>query len=541
MERVVMAFENLSIRAKLALAFGGLVAVVALVAIGSLKALSDADRRFSSYIEGINARVLLVAHLRSAVDTRAISARNLVLINDPDDMTREKVLVMKAHRAVQSDMGRLKLLIGSATDASDRARTMVEEMSRIEAAYGPVALGIVDLALSGRKGEAIDRMNNECRPLLAKLVKVTAEYADYAQQQSVSMIREARRQYEQQRQALLAACVLAVCSAVGAGFVVTRSIMKPLAQAVRLAEAVACGDLSVRANSAGNNEMSHLLRALSDMNRDLGSIVRQVRSSSDRIACGSVQIAAGNADLSHRTEEQASALEETAASMVQLKSAVHQNADHACRADELAKQAADVAARGGQVVHQVVHTMRQIQERSHRIADIVGVIDSIAFQTNLLALNAAVEAARAGEQGRGFAVVASEVRGLAGRSATAAREIKNLITSSVEGIEQGTALVDHAGATMDEIVASIHRVTDIMDSIREANHQQTAGMAQVGEAMVQIDQVTQQNAALVEQSAAAAESLRHQAQQMVAAVSVFKLDATPDATWHPGPKAPLAA
>jgi methyl-accepting chemotaxis protein len=263
------------------------------------------------------------------------------------------------------------------------------------------------------------------------------------------------------------------------------------------------------------------------MKDSLTRVVGDVRGNAESVATASAQIAQGNLDLSQRTEEQASALEETAASMEQLGSTVKQNADNARQANQLAQSASAVATEGGDVVNDVVKTMKGINDSSRRIADIIGTIDSIAFQTNILALNAAVEAARAGEQGRGFAVVASEVRSLAQRSAEAAREIKTLITASVEQVDQGTALVDKAGSTMQQVVTSIKRVTDIMGEISSASIEQSAGVSQVGEAVSQMDQVTQQNAALVEESAAAAESLRAQAQQLVQAVAVFRLGPAP--------------
>ena len=259
------------------------------------------------------------------------------------------------------------------------------------------------------------------------------------------------------------------------------------------------------------------------MQSSLAQVVGHVRGSADGVATASSQIAQGNQDLSFRTEQQASSLQQTAASMEQLGSAVLQNADNASQANQLARNASAVAVQGGEVVGQVVTTMRSINESSKRIADIISVIDGIAFQTNILALNAAVEAARAGEQGRGFAVVATEVRSLAQRSASAAKEIKTLITASVERVEQGTFLVDQAGSTMAEIVSAITRVTDIVGEISASSSQQGNGVAQVGQAVNQMDQATQQNAALVEQSAAAAESLKLQAQQLVQAVAVFKL------------------
>jgi methyl-accepting chemotaxis protein len=269
--------------------------------------------------------------------------------------------------------------------------------------------------------------------------------------------------------------------------------------------------------------VAQLLRAMSAMKDNLARIVTSVRTNSEHVASASAQISQGNNDLSSRTEEQASALEQTAASMEELSSTVRLNADNAVQANQLAKSASAVAATGGEVVGQVVDTMRGINDSSKKIVDIIGVIDGIAFQTNILALNAAVEAARAGEQGRGFAVVAAEVRTLAQRSAGAAKEIKSLIADSVERVGAGSALVDRAGLTMQEVVSAISRVTDVVGEISAASSQQSAGVSQVGEAVVQMDQTTQQNAALVEQAAAAAESLKMQAQQLVDAVAVFKL------------------
>jgi methyl-accepting chemotaxis protein len=304
---------------------------------------------------------------------------------------------------------------------------------------------------------------------------------------------------------------------------VTRSITRPIALAVAVAEKVAGGDLSSHIDVAGHDETSRLLAALKKMNDSLTDIVGQVRTASDSIATGSNQIATGNADLSQRTEEQASNLQQTAASMEQLTSTVQQNADNARTATQLAIGASEVAAEGGMVVGRVVDTMQSISASSKKIADIIGVIDGIAFQTNILALNAAVEAARAGEQGRGFAVVAAEVRSLAQRSAHAAREIKSLIGESVEKVEAGTALVGQAGKTMGDIVVQVKRVSDLIGGISASSGEQSTGIGQIGAAVSQLDQVTQQNAALVEESAAAAESLRHQADRLARTMQVFQL------------------
>ncbi len=304
---------------------------------------------------------------------------------------------------------------------------------------------------------------------------------------------------------------------------ITRSITAPLQQALRVAQSVAAGDLRSRVQVTSRDEAGQLLQALGDMNASLTRIVQEVRRGSDTIATATSQIAAGNLDLSSRTEEQAAALEQTTASMQELSGTVKQNFDSGKMANELAESASQVAVRGGDVVGQVVHTMEAINTSSRKIADIIGVIDSIAFQTNILALNAAVEAARAGEQGRGFAVVASEVRALAGRSAEAAKEIKALIGASVERAQVGSALVNRAGQTMADVVHAIRRVTDIMGEISAASSEQSQGVAQVNEAVTQMDNSTQQNAALVEEMSAAAASLNLQAQELVDTVAVFQL------------------
>ena len=303
----------------------------------------------------------------------------------------------------------------------------------------------------------------------------------------------------------------------------TRSIVEPLNQTLAVARSIAQGDLSQSLSSQRKDEFGVLMRAVDEMNSRLRHLVGQVLTGSESVATASAEIAQGNQDLSSRTESQASALEQTAASMEELGSTVQQNADNARQANQLAQSASSVAIQGGEVVSRVVVTMKGISEASNRISDIIGVIDGIAFQTNILALNAAVEAARAGEQGRGFAVVATEVRSLAGRSAAAAKEIKSLISVSVERVEQGTQLVDQAGSTMHEVVSAIRRVSDIMGEISAASNEQSLGVSQVGEAVTSLDQTTQQNAALVEQMAAAASSLNAQAGELVQAVSVFKL------------------
>ncbi|MDC8758521.1 methyl-accepting chemotaxis protein [Janthinobacterium fluminis] len=317
---------------------------------------------------------------------------------------------------------------------------------------------------------------------------------------------------------------VAVAIGVVCAMAITRSITGPLSGAVEVAQKVAAGELTSRVEVSGKDETSALLQALRDMNESLVKTVSDVRSGTETITVASREIATGNADLSSRTESQASSLEETASSMEELTSTVKQNADNARQANQLAVSASSVAVKGGSVVSQVVNTMGSIKDSSRKIVDIIGVIDGIAFQTNILALNAAVEAARAGEQGRGFAVVASEVRNLAQRSAGAAKEIKELIGDSVDKVDAGSKLVDEAGQTMDLIVTSIKQVADIMGEITAATQEQSNGIEEVNLAITQMDEMTQQNAALVEQAAAAAESMQEQSQKLAEAVSIFKLD-----------------
>jgi methyl-accepting chemotaxis protein-1 (serine sensor receptor) len=329
------------------------------------------------------------------------------------------------------------------------------------------------------------------------------------------------------RYATIAVLAVGVVLAIAVGMLLLGAISGPLQQAMQIAVRVAEGDLTGQIEPHSSNEIGALLTALDKMKVSLAGIVAEVRSSTDTISSASGQIAAGNMDLSERTGEQAGSLEETASSMEELTGTVKQNAENSRQANKLAQSASEVAVKGGMVVSQVVDTMGSINDSSKKIVDIIGVIDGIAFQTNILALNAAVEAARAGEQGRGFAVVASEVRNLAQRSAAAAKEIKALIDDSVDKVGSGAKLVDQAGATMQEIVTSIQRVTDIMSEITEASQEQTAGLDQIHSAITQMDGLTQQNVALVEQAASAADSLSERAQGLARVVSVFKLDGAP--------------
>ncbi|MEG2999043.1 MAG: methyl-accepting chemotaxis protein [Comamonas sp.] len=358
----------------------------------------------------------------------------------------------------------------------------------------------------------------------AKIMKPVDEFLTTLDERTAGAVKAAEEAKAEWFVILGAVAVALLIIMVVALWYLYQQIVASLAVAARSADLMAQGNLAQHVEVRGLAEVAKVLSSLSAMRDSLTSVVYTVRQNAESVATASAQIAQGNNDLSARTEQQASALEETAASMEELSSTVRQNADNAQQANQLARSASNVATEGGDVVNRVVATMKDINGSSQRIADIIGVIDSIAFQTNILALNAAVEAARAGEQGRGFAVVASEVRSLAGRSAEAAKEIKQLISASVDQVAQGTQLVDQAGTTMTEVVSAIRRVTDIMGEISAASTEQSQGVAQVGEAVTQMDHATQQNAALVEESAAAASNLQTQAEKLVQAVAVFQLD-----------------
>jgi len=405
---------------------------------------------------------------------------------------------------------------------SQQEKDMLAKIMETRKVYTASRDAVFKLKSEGQLAEANRVLDASFLPLANSYRSMLAEFVEMQRRSlndEAARIAEAERTNRNELFILTAVIILIgiVCS-----WRLTKGITGPLNEAVKVAQTVAAGDLTKDIKIMSRDETGMLLQALKDMNDGLLKIVGQIRSGSDTIATASSQIASGNADLSSRTEEQASSLEETASSMEELTSTVRQNAENARHANQLAVAASEVAVKGGDVVSQVVSTMDGINASSKKMADIISVIDGIAFQTNILALNAAVEAARAGEQGRGFAVVASEVRNLAQRSAGAAREIKTLINDSVAKVDSGSRLVGGAGATMDEIVASIRRVNDIMGEISAASNEQSAGIEQVNQAITQMDTVTQQNAALVEEAAAAAESLQDQASNLVNLVGTFK-------------------
>ncbi|GJI99532.1 methyl-accepting chemotaxis citrate transducer [Duganella rhizosphaerae] len=516
--------KKLSVRAQLAIAFGAMTLLLIGIAVLSIVNYLHQFKNFEHYVNGVRARSEHAHLVREAVDLRAIAARNLVLLTNPVERDAEAKIVAKAQSDVIKNLQALNELAKDSSVSED-ARRLIGKIDSTEKLYAPVALAIVDLALHDKKAEAIIKMNEECRPLLATLISVSNEYAELTAARSAQLIEEASEDFAASRTLLLLASAIAVVMAVAAGMLISRSLLKALgAEPMVLCEAVtkvADGDLSCVLPVRSEDTRS-VLAALQRMQISLSTVVTSVRRDSETVSVAAAEISSGNNDLSSRTEQQASSLEETASSMEELTSTVRQSAENARQANALAITASDFATKGGAVVDQVVGTMSSISAASREIVNIISVIDGIAFQTNILALNAAVEAARAGEQGRGFAVVASEVRNLAQRSASAAKEIKALIDNSVHRVDIGTQLANDAGQTMADVVSSVKQVTDMIAEIMSASLEQSAGIEQVNQAIIEMDNVTQQNASLVEEAAAAAESLRDQAANLVQTVSVFK-------------------
>jgi len=514
-----MNFNDMKISTRLMFGFGTLVLLIALMGGASIVKIRGVEDAFDNVIQDFYPKVQVVNQVKEHLNRIARAMRNVVIMTDPAEVKKEVEAINVARQAIVARLDKLEQEIHTA-----EGKALFAKLVEARSAYVPLQSKVMELAAAGNVDEARALLLGEVRPRQLAYMAALDEFSKLEERLMDTAAKDAAVAITSVQTAVWASGGIALVFAVLMALWIIRAITRPINQAVELSRAVASGDLSRQFEVSGHNETAQLLSALKDMQGTLAGVVAGVRQNAEGVASASSQIAQGNQDLSQRTEEQASALEETAASMEQLGSTVKQNADNALQANQLAMGASSVAIKGGEVVNEVVTTMKGINDSSKRIADIISVIDGIAFQTNILALNAAVEAARAGEQGRGFAVVASEVRNLAGRSAEAAKEIKGLIMASVERVEQGTALVDQAGVTMTEVVSAIQRVTHIMGEISAASAEQSAGVTQVGEAVSQMDQVTQQNAALVEESAAAAASLNSQAHALVEAVAFFKLD-----------------
>jgi len=514
-----MTLSNIKIGMRLSAAFAFILLLLGSIVFSALWQFGRINDAKAAMVETSH-KAKLAAAWREGIATNSVRTLARARSNDPAEdamLEREMKEVSEQVSKVQEELEKLV--------KSEKGKANLQAVASQRKAYSEVRTELFKRKASEGtspefKSAIADKLVPEMKKYVASVDNVVA-FQDSLFQEANNRIDEV---YVESRKFLIVLGIAALGFGIVLGLILTRSITRPLARAVELAQQVATGDLTADIQVTSKDEVGVLLSALKHMNESLLKTVTEVRSGTDTILTASQQIAAGNLDLSARTEQQAGSLEETASSMEELTGTVRQNADNARQANMVAASASNVATKGGEVVAQVVTTMASINESSRKIADIIGVIDGIAFQTNILALNAAVEAARAGEQGRGFAVVASEVRNLAQRSALAAKEIRTLISDSVNKVDAGSQLVAQAGATMNEIVQGIMRVTDIVSGIANASAEQTMGIEQVNSAITQMDDVTQQNAALVEEAAAAAGSLEDQAASLSQLVSRFKLD-----------------
>jgi methyl-accepting chemotaxis protein len=510
-----MKLQDIRIGTRLTLGFGILlVLMMSLSSIAIVRMLSI-DRTVTQEDQVINKRLQPLYAAREALAQTGIAARNAYVFTNNDDARRELDIVDQQKAIFSKVLDDLTPLHAGDADFAKVSKglgQMAQELNRPR-----------KYREAGQMQEFGEFLVKECSPLRRQIVADMDVVIRNAEKELVAATNSVHSIIDTSRTLVIAVSVAAIALGLMLAILLARSITRPLTEAVNFAQRVTTGDLTSHIEVVSRDETGQLMTALKVMNDNLGRIVAEVRSGTEQISTGTTQLASGNQDLSSRTEQQASSLGETASSMEELTSTVKQNADNAQQANMMARSAADVASEGGMVIAQVVDTMSAITESSKKMADIISVIDGIAFQTNILALNAAVEAARAGEQGRGFAVVAAEVRNLAQRSAAAAKEIKSLIDESVDKVEAGSQLVDQAGMTMGNIVDRVKHVTDIISEITAASQEQTSGIEQVNVAITQMDEVTQQNAALVEQAAAASEAMKEQATQLAKAVSVFKL------------------
>ena len=513
-----MNIANWKIGTRLGLGYGLVLVLLACVAGFGLNGMSETDESLHHVVDVNVKKIAYLQDMEAANLTEALVMRNIALLNDENEVDSQKKMLDEARRTYEAALTALEN-----TPMSERGKTTLATINEEVTTAKSLAEKFLDMQKEN-KGDAVQFLMQKIIPVTENLRHTIHKLSQFEVDANKNDVKIALANYNSARLWMFSLTAIALLSGALIAWLASRSITRPINEAVRVAQTVAKGDLTSRIEVTTNDETGLLLQALKEMNGNLQKIVGEVRNGTDAIATASSQIASGNLDLSVRTEQQASSLEETASSMEELTSTVKQNSDNAQQANTLALSASSVANEGGTVVSQVVETMRSIKESARKIVDIIGVIDGIAFQTNILALNAAVEAARAGEQGRGFAVVASEVRNLAQRSAAAAKEIKALIGDSVEKVDHGAMLVDNAGSTMQKIVESVQRVTDIMSEITAASKEQTVGIEQINKAIIEMDNVTQQNASLVEEAAGAAESMQDQANNLAQAVSVFNIE-----------------